>query len=147
MAFKDFEEITTPLVLPIAGKTYTIPPIGISDGIHLTGHLSPDSKEAPMTNDQFRRLVLGTALDEMIADNAPALAVALAAQTALVDFQTGRAAAEIFWETGGDPKGMTAMVEEAKQALISAAAMTRPGAATSTRRRSSGSGTKTSRKS
>lgn len=146
MAFKEFEEITTPLVLPIAGKQYTIPSIGVADGIRLTEHLSPDSKEPPMTNEQFRRFVLGTAYDEMIANNAPALAVALAAQTALVDFQTGRTAAEVFWETGGDPKGMSRKVDEARAALT-AAAMTPPAAAPTTRRRATGSGTKTSRKS
>lgn len=145
MAFKNFEEITAPLVLPIGPKEYTIPSIGIADGIRLTDHLSPDSKEPPMTNEQFRRLILGSAYDEMIADNAPSLAVALAAQTALVDHQTGRAAAEIFWETGGDPKGMTKVLEDAKEALVQAAT-TPPAAANTTKRRASGSGTKTSPK-
>lgn len=146
MAFKSFEEITTPLVLPIAGKDYTIPSIGIADGNKLVENLAPDSKEPPMTNEQFRRITLGTAYDEMIANNAPSLAVALAAQTALVDFQTGRTAAEVFWETGGDPKGMSRKVEEARAALT-AAVTTPPAAATSTKRRASGTTTKTSRRS
>lgn len=145
MAFKNFEEITTPLVLPIGPKSYTIPSIGIADGNNLIENLAPDSKEPPMTNEQFRRITLGTAYDEMIADNVPSLAVALAAQTALVDFQTGRTAAEVFWETGGDPKGMSRMVEEAREALVSAA-MTPPAAATTTKRRASGTTTRTSRK-
>lgn len=146
MAFKEFEEVTTPLVLPIKGKLYTIPSIGVADGIKLAENIDPKSAEKPMTNEEFRHITLGTAYAEMIADNAPALAVALAAQTALVDYQTGRAAAEIFWETGGDPKGMSRMVDEARAALT-AAAMTPPAAASTTRRRATGSGTKTSRKS
>ncbi|MBO1739665.1 hypothetical protein [Leifsonia sp. TF02-11] len=146
MAFKEFEEIVEPLVLPIAGKKYTVPSIGIADGIRLAANIDPKSTEQPLTNDEFRRITLGTALEEMIADNVPSLAVALAAQTALVDYQTGRAAAEIFWETGGDPKGMSRKVDEARAALT-AAAMTPPAAARTTRRRATGSGTKTSRKS
>lgn len=145
MSFKNFDEVTTPLVLPIGPKSYTIPSIGVADGIKLAANIKPDSKEPPMTNEEFRHLVLGTAYDEMIADNAPSLAVALAAQTALVDYQTGRAAAEIFWETGGDPKGMTQLLDEAKEALVQAAT-TPPGAANTTKRRASGSTTKTSRR-
>lgn len=146
MAFKNFEEITTPLVLPIGPKEYTIPALGMADGIKLAAHLAPDSDEPPMTNEQFHRFLLGPVYDEMLADNVPSLVVPLAAQTALVDYQTGRAAAEIFWETGGDPKGMAKVLEDAKEALVQAAT-TPPAVARTTKRRATGSGTKTSRKS
>jgi hypothetical protein len=139
--FKDYNQIHEPLELPINGKVYRIPPLGFADGIDLTDHLDPKSESAPMTNEAFRKLLLGDAYDEMLADNVPDPSVRRAALTALADFQSSRGAAEIMWETGGDPK----VVKERIEAGL--AATTPPDEATTTKPLVTGTGTKTSRKS
>jgi hypothetical protein len=140
MAFKDIEEFIEPLTLTIRGKEYPIPALGSIDGIRLSEHLAnPD--EEPMTDDEFKKFMLGAAYDEMTADNVPPAYIARAAMTALAEAQAGRAIAEIMWETGGYPKAVRSLAE------AKLAAMTPPAAATTTKRRASGSGTKTSPKS
>jgi hypothetical protein len=103
--FKDYSEIVEPLVLPIHGKSYTIPPIGIKDGLAFDAILKADD-ESSMSDEEFRRVFLGAALDEMRADNVPGPAVTRAAMTALADYQRGRDVAEVMWETGGDPRAL-----------------------------------------
>ena len=110
--FKDYQELADPLVLPINGKKYTISAVGLADGIKLTAALDPESK-TPLADDEFNRMLLGTAYNEMLADNVPGPAVIRASLTALADFQKGRETAEIMWETGGDPKALTAWVKAA----------------------------------
>lgn len=110
MPFKDYQELADPLVLPIKGKKYTIPAVGLADGIKLTEGLDPESK-TPMPDEEFHRILLGTAYDEMLADNIPGPALVRASLAALADFQRGRATAEVLWETGGDPKALTAWVK------------------------------------
>jgi hypothetical protein len=107
MAFKDYSEIVESLTLPINGKNYSIPPVGIADGVRLQAIFDPDTA-SEMTDDEFRTILLGDAYDLMLADNIPGNAVARATFTALADFQRGRATAEIMWETGGDPKALEA---------------------------------------
>ena len=140
--FKDYQELADPLVLPINGKSYTIPAVGLADGIKLTAALDPESK-TPLADDEFNRMLLGTAYDEMLVDNVPGPAVIRASLTALADFQKGRATAEIMWETGGDPKALTAWVKAATNRAQRRSTGT--GAAKKTRSPASTNGTKTSR--
>lgn len=134
MPFKDYQELAEPLALPINGKTYVIPAVGLADGIKLTEALDPESK-TPLPDDEFNRILLGTAYDEMLADNVPGPAVVRASLTALGDFQRGRATAEIMWETGGDPKALTAWVKattnRASRRKAAQAGTTKPPASTS----------------
>lgn len=126
MPFKDYNEIVEPLELPINGKVYRIPPLGLADGIYLTEHLDPKSKSEPMTDEAFRRLLLGDAYEQMLADNVPAGSVRRAALTALADHQSSRAAAEIMWETGGDPKAVQEWAAEATTPTSTAEEPTTP---------------------
>jgi hypothetical protein len=144
MAFKDYNQIVEPLALPINGKLYTIPPVSIAGGIRLDEGLAPDS-EKPMPDEEFKRITLGDALDEMRADSVRPTAISLAAMTALADHQTNRGAAEIMWESNGNPKAL----EDRLKTVTNRATRrkTPPAAATTTPRRASGSGTKTSPKS
>ena len=140
--FKDYQELADPLVLPINGKSYTVPAVGLADGIKLTAALDPESK-TPVTDDEFNRMLLGTAYNEMLADNVPGPAVIRASLTALADFQKGRETAEIMWETGGDPKALTAWVKAATNRAQRRSTGT--GAAKKTPSPASTNGTKTSR--
>lgn len=110
--FKDFSELVDPLVLPINGKQYTIPPVGAKDGIRFTLSADPKATDVPPISDaEFFRIFLGATYDEMVEDNVPGSAVTRAAAVALADFQRGRAVAEVMWETGADPKALLAYVE------------------------------------
>lgn len=141
MAFKDYDEVAEPLVLPINGIEYTIPPIGVADGVRLTEGLEPGSK-VPLSDAEFLHLVLGDAYELMLANNAPAASVTRAAMTSLAEFQSTRATAEIIWETGGHPKELEDLVRSVLNRQTRR--KTRQGAATTTKPRSSGTGTKTS---
>lgn len=101
--FTDFNELYEPLVLPINGKKYTIPPVSFDAGTKINGIVDGAEK---LSDEVFFRLVLGDQFDEMHTDNVPAAAITRAAQTALADFKYGRAMAETMWKTGGDPKAI-----------------------------------------
>jgi hypothetical protein len=109
--FKDYSELADPLKLPINGKTYTVSAVGLADGIKLMAVFSGEEDAPTIPDEEFNRILLGSAYEEMLADNVPGPAVVRAALTALADFQKGRATAEILWETGGDPKALTAWME------------------------------------
>jgi hypothetical protein len=142
VSFKDITEIIEPLELPMGGKSYRIRPLGALDGARLAEHLA-DREGNPMSDEEFQRLMLGPAYDDMLSDGLPSTYIVRAALTALADHQASRAVAEVMWETGGDPKALTVWSDQVRQAM----AVTTPrGAATTTKRRASGSGTKTSRK-
>lgn len=113
-AFADITEFLEPLALPIAGKTYTIPPVPYDVGLRLTAG-DAESIDA-MSPDEFRRTFLGAALDQMAADNVPLVYVARAALTALADFQGGRTVAEAMWASGGSPKALEAWAEQQRRA-------------------------------
>ena len=113
MAFQEYEEITEPLRLPIKGKLYTIPPVSVKVGLLLNGIAAgTESIEGMPEVDQWR-LVLGSALDEMIADDVPKEAVERAALTATADVTAGRVIAERVWEAGIDPNFRAAMITAA----------------------------------
>lgn len=138
MAFKDYSELADPLKLPINGKVYTIDAVGLADGIKLTAALSGEEDAPTIPDAEFNRILLGSAYEEMLADNVPGPAVVRASLTALADFQKGRATAEILWETGGNPKALTAWVE----ANSNRAQRRAKTAASTTPRRASGSSRK-----
>lgn len=145
MAFKDFREFAENLRLPINGKTYDIPPVPARLGIQLLGVAKGDDvpELAALTGLDLWRALLGSAWDEMVADDVPMSAIARAGLTALADYQQGRAVAEAVWEGGIDPERMAARVAAL---LKDSTPSTTTDEASSTRRRASTSGT-TSRRS
>lgn len=105
--FTDFNELYEPLVLPINGKQYTIPPVSFDAGARINGIVDGTEK---LGDEDFFRLILGAVFDEMLTDKVPAAAINRAGQTALADFKYGRAMAETMWKTGGDPKAIQELV-------------------------------------
>jgi len=163
MAFEDYEKVADPLVLPIAGKKYRIPEVGLKDGLkfNLDAEATAKAQEAvaaaekagdaeaaakaaeqippQMGDEEFLRMFLGSAYDEMVADNVPGPSALRAAITAMTDFQKGRQMAEIMWATGGDPKAIQKYLQPNRAARRS----TSSGAAKRTPSRASSSGTTT----
>lgn len=102
--FKDFTELYEPLVLPVAGKEYTIPAVSFEAGARINGILDGAAK---MGDEEFYRLLLSDDLfEQMLADGVSAVALDRVGRTALTDFKYGRELALTMWETGGDPKAV-----------------------------------------
>lgn len=136
--FKDFNELFDPLVLPIGGKEYRIPPVSAPAGMKFNAAINGETK---MPDIEFLPGFLGDAYQEMLDDGVSYTAIRRAAMTALADFQTNRSAALIMWETGGDPKAMTEHLQS--NAPNRAARRSKPtAAANTTKRPGSTSGTK-----
>lgn len=138
MALKAFEEfLEAPLILPIGGKNYTIPPVSAVDGVRLSETLYAARTGADDVSDDSEldlyKQCLGTAYDAMTADGVPFAALIRAGKTAMYDFLGGREAAERFWNTGSVQGEAEASTTEAS---------TSTGAATTTKRPASTSGTK-----
>lgn len=135
MAFRDITEILGPITLPIRGKVYTLPVLTIAQGLQLRAVLDPDD-EATLTDPEFYALLLGDALEQMRADGVGPDVIARAAFVGLADWQSGRPAAEILWETGIDPKVLTDHMKKLETATSTVAATTTqkptPGSGTST---------------
>lgn len=144
MAFEDFKDLYEPLVLPIGGKEYTIPPVTFADGVILSD-VFDDGAKHKLSNKKMFRMLLGDTLDAMIADGVAAPAINRAAYAAMADFHSGRSVAEIMWKTGGDPKAVTSYVEA--QQNRAQRRSKNSAAASSTPRRASTSTTRKSRKS
>lgn len=97
--YYDLDDIRLPL--PIGEKTYNIPPISASAGARLeTADDLPD--------EEFFRLTLGPALDEMRADDVPPEAIVRAALTSITNHKDGRTVAVMMWETGALPEALAA---------------------------------------
>ena len=144
MPLKAFEDFAPePLAFPIRGKTYTAPPVGMAEGIRLQQIVSgKDDSLTDAAPDALWRLVMGSAWDEMLADNVPAEAASRAAFAALTDFQFGREMAERVWESGLSPEALAA--REAASSSQPAPDSTRSkstGGARKTRKRASTTGT------
>lgn len=103
-AYEDFA--AEPLAFPIGNRVYTAPPVGIAEGVKLEQILSGKVDVDDEPQDFVWNLVLGSAWDEMQADNVPAEAAARAGLAAVQDFQFGREAAIAAWEAGIDPKAL-----------------------------------------
>ncbi len=134
MAFRDITEILGPIALPIRGKVYTLPTLTVAQGLQLRAVLDPDDDET-LEDEAFYALLLGDALESMRADGVGPDVIARAAFVALADWQSGRPAAEILWETGVDPKVLTDYVQQLTA--------TSTAAATTTQKLTRGNGTST----
>ncbi|HEY2642314.1 MAG TPA: hypothetical protein VGI56_01055, partial [Galbitalea sp.] len=109
---KDYKEFDHDLLkLPINGKVYTIPQLGAADAARI--QLEQDDPDSlKLTAAELRACVLGSAYDEMLADNVPAPAIGRALLTAMADGLRGRQFAELMWETGADPKAIARKVKK-----------------------------------
>lgn len=104
LPFRAFKDITDPLVLPYDENTaYVIPPVTAEDGSKFR---VAQAEGRSIEGEEYFRMFLGEAYDEMIADGVDDQFVLRAAFAALADHQAGRAVAAIVWETGGDPKAV-----------------------------------------
>lgn len=102
--FKDFQEIYDPLVLPIGGKEYEIPPLSFQAGATVDGILEGGTK---LTDEAFYRLLISDAVfEQMLADGVPSKAIDRVGRTVLTDHKYTRELALTMWETGGDPKAL-----------------------------------------
>jgi hypothetical protein len=116
---KDFTEFASgPLRLPYGGKLYEIPPVSITTGLLLRRALDPEDVQAIQAlsgKDELDgyRMVLGSALDEMVADGCSWDFMDRAYLTAVTDHQRGRVIAEAVWEVGHDPKALRASIQAA----------------------------------
>lgn len=138
MALKAYEEIAPePLAFPIGGKLYTVPPVGFQTGLRLTEMIQAGPQvQSKETAEDLWRMILGSAYEEMKADDVPGDALARAGFAAITDFQFGRDAAEAVWESGADPKALT-------EIMLKRAAEKTPPASQRSRSTASGSRTKT----
>lgn len=145
MKFKDYVEIVEPLELPYEGKSYRIPPVAADDGIRFA--LAADGKEGfePISDDETFTMFLGEAHAEMLADRVPQAFIQRCLDTAMADHLAGRLVAQIMWETGGDPKAVKKYVTQNAPNRATRRSQS-TGAATSTKRAASSSGTKSRRK-
>ncbi|MFC5720373.1 hypothetical protein ACFP1Z_09385 [Streptomyces gamaensis] len=147
MAFEALDELLDEsLHLPIAGRVYRVPApsaeVGLrtqaivhaaavaADGGRADEQILADAAERDLYAD-----VLGSAHAEMVADGVPWPALKHSAITTMVWISQDKAAAERYWNSGGDPSRM-APNRQARRNPPSAAA-------SSTRSRGSTSGTST----
>jgi hypothetical protein len=149
VAFQEFNDLVDRLVLPINGKEYTIPEITVEGRIRWEqAQAEPPEGETgppPLTDPEFERIFMGDVLEQMRADNVPARAVDRALSTAVTYALAGKDSAQIFWETGGHPKALEKYVREHLPNRASRRS-TSTGAASTTRSRKRGSGTKSRKK-
>lgn len=164
MTLRDYQDFTNdePLVLPINGKRYTVPPVSAKDGLYMSAvndrikalaSKNPDPDLVMFTDegeDDLYKRALGTLWDELIADNVPFAALRLAGMVAFVDFSRGREYAEALWQTMSDPNlGETAAAPNraARRAATKTRSAKTGAAANTTKKPASGSGTKSRPKS
>jgi hypothetical protein len=115
--FKDFKDVAPdPLKLPINGRLYVIPPVSAADGLKawqwIKNGAKADGTSAKV--EDVARLLLGAAHKRLLADKVSWQALNRVYLTVISDFTNGRSAAEVMWETGGNPKALTAMTRSAK---------------------------------
>lgn len=125
MAFRDITEILGPITLPIRGTTYTLPILTIAQGLTLRAVLDKDDA-ATLDDEAFYALLLGDALETMRTDEVGPDVIARAAFVALADWQSGRPAAEVLWETGVDPKVLTQYLKKIEDATSTGEETTTP---------------------
>ncbi len=118
MALSPYETLAPDLLaFPIGGKIYEIPEIGYLDGLKLLSLIAhADELSEAESADVVWKLAMGSAFEQMKADNVPAGALARAAFCTLTDFQYGREAAERLWETGIDPKVLSEAIQASRAA-------------------------------
>lgn len=141
MALKAYEEFAEePLAFPIGGKTYTMPRLTYQQGIRLTRIFSGEDHSLDgQPVEEGWKLVMGASWDEMAADDVPLDAMSRAGLAAVADFQFGRAAAELVWESNISPEALAAATAANRKERRATQRST--GAARKTRSRASSSGT------
>jgi hypothetical protein len=170
MAFRNWNDLAkNELVLPIGGHEYTIPPLGYLDQLKIkesqdkiramrvaweaanaAGKNPPplDFSDVIIPDEQFLKMLLGGALEQMRGNNAPAAAIVHAASVAHVAALDGRAAAEAMWEAF-DPEALAAqMAAQQRTTASSSKGSTRSrstASANRTRSRASTTGTNSRR--
>lgn len=109
---KSWEDVAPePLSFPIGGKTYTIPELPYTSMLTLQKIRAGESTEFDNAEpDDSWRLVMGSAWDEMVADNVPGEALGRAGLATLAYFEQGIETAEAIWESGVDPKALAAAI-------------------------------------
>lgn len=138
MEFADYKQFADPIVLPINGRKYEIPPVSGADGVKFTLARTPGSG-VTMSDEEFFAAFLGDTYGQMLDDGVPAEAISRASAVAVADYQRGRETAQMMWETGAVPKAMEAWI-----AAHSTPTKTNTDAAKKTPSRASTSGTKPS---
>ncbi|SBN64458.1 hypothetical protein GA0004736_3418 [Curtobacterium sp. 9128] len=112
--FLDYYDLADPLILPIRGTAYQIPPATAEAVVRWrvysallerlrAGESVTISDEQMIDDEEFQRMFLGAALDQMRADEIHPGVIEHAATTALADTMHGRDAAEVVWNSI-DPK-------------------------------------------
>lgn len=165
--FKDFEAFIEPLKLPFRGKEYDAPLIGAKTGarLHLmlaqmaeyekvqTENLAAEEqakkekREAPepeplpeLPENPTNREMLGDLIDELYEDDVPTEVITTMANTVYYDFILGRDAAQVYWNSGGDPKVLEKHVRQLTNSSMNGVG------ATTTKKPASTSGTKSKTK-
>lgn len=131
MALRDLTDIIGPLVIPIRGKEYTLPPVSLTDGLKIHAALA---EGAQLGATDLQTILLGDTLAELNADMVGADVIDRVFLTALTDFRQGRDSAEDVWEHGV-PKAMRQAAKELMEQMILT------GAESTTKPPASGSGT------
>jgi len=158
MPFEEYSELVgEPIVLPINGRNYTLPPVSAEAGVDVLGVLRDPNSEAAKKPDltgmlSIRKLVGDALVDEMLKDKVPYDAMLRAAMVQMADFISGRDAAEKAWHESGLKTFISGSAPEAGAPTRGRKPSTSPrtrtsstGAASTTRSRASGTNT-TSRK-
>lgn len=130
------------LEFPIGGKTYVIPELPYQAMLTLEKAKAGEKTyldDAPP--EETWRIVMGHVYDDMVTDNVPGEALMRAGLAALAFFEFGREVAEAVWETGIDPKALSAAIQAQAQGREGSTPSPSSGAASSTRKRASSSGT------
>jgi len=134
MAFRSLEEILGPIVLPIKGKTYTLPKVSLTDGVRLHAILRQEDTNASLQD--VYDILLGDVQEQLRAAGVGPDTTDRVFFTALADFQTDREGAEKVWENGIPKVAVAALYEAVKTAQ-----MIPQGAVSTTPEPASGNGT------
>jgi len=154
MPFEDYSELVgKPIVLPIAGKKYVLPPVSAEAGVELLDVLrNPDGENAKARDDtglhSIKMLLSDELVEKMLSDGVPYEAILRASVVQMADFLYGRQEAEDVWKQSAMHVQVQRSAPEAKAPARgrsrSAASRTRTsstGGASTTRSRASGTST------
>lgn len=156
MTLRDYYDLVEPLVLPIRGKRYEIPPATASDVLRFRNFAAKVEQrqagatdvvitpEESVSDEEYQRIFLGAALDEMRADGLHPGVIEHAATTAMGDVMSGREVAELMWNSV-DPKASKSATTSAPEKASTPSPSTDAASTTSSPARTSG--TKSRRKS
>jgi hypothetical protein len=97
----------------IRGKRYVVPELPYTAMLTVQKIKAGEATELDDAKPEDSwRLIMGSAWDEMAADNLPAEAMSRAGLATLAYFEQGRPVAEAIWENGIDPKALAAAIQE-----------------------------------